>query len=80
MSGRRTDHAPATLSVLVSVRCLECGEIYPKPVQGGTVKQNPGCPSCGYVGWLPVTVPAPAPLSRRRSAAGLRRGRPARSS
>ena len=41
-----------------SVRCLECGEVYSKPRAGGTVRMNPGCPLCGYVGWLPLTRPA----------------------
>jgi phage FluMu protein Com len=36
------------------VRCLECGEVYVKPVAGGTVERNPGCPRCEYVGWVPV--------------------------
>jgi NAD-dependent SIR2 family protein deacetylase len=40
-----------------SVRCLECGEVYAKPLAGGTVEQNPGCPLCGYVGWIPLTRP-----------------------
>jgi ribosomal protein S27AE len=35
------------------VRCLECGTTYVKPVDGGTVSENPGCPRCGYVGWIP---------------------------
>jgi hypothetical protein len=59
--------APA-LSVLESVRCLECSEIYSKPVAGGTVNKNPGCPACGYVGWIPLSLPQDARL--RRSAAG----------
>jgi hypothetical protein len=52
-------HSRATLAVLEGVRCLECGEIYskPKPAPGGTVDQNPGCPLCGYVGWIPLTLP-----------------------
>lgn len=45
------------LSLLESVLCLECGEVYAKPSFGGTVEQNPGCPMCGYVGWLPVKLP-----------------------
>ena len=45
------------LAVLESVRCLDCGEIYSKPARGGTAAANPGCPSCGYVGWLSVTIP-----------------------
>ena len=39
-----------------TVTCLECGTNYPKPVNGGTTARNPGCPSCGYVGWLEVEV------------------------
>ena len=57
--------ARSHLALLQTVRCLECGEVYSKPVEGGTVSQNPGCPSCGYVGWLSLSLPAP-----RRSAAG----------
>ena len=45
------------LAVLENVRCLECSEVYAKPLDGGTVEKNPGCPVCGYVGWIPVTVP-----------------------
>lgn len=53
-----TAHAlvPA-LAVLESVRCLECGDVYSKPAAGGTVQKNPGCPTCGYVGWIPVSLP-----------------------
>ena len=54
--------------VLESVRCLECGEVYSKPSAGGTVQKNPGCPCCGYVGWIPLSVPESAP---RRFVAGL---------
>lgn len=69
-------HAAAKqLAVLESVRCLECSEIYSKPVAGGTVQKNPGCPTCGYVGWIPLSVPEESP---RRSGAGLRPRRPAR--
>jgi hypothetical protein len=59
--------APA-LSVLESVRCLECSEIYSKPVAGGTVHKNPGCPACGYVGWIPLSLPQES--RPRHSAAG----------
>jgi hypothetical protein len=38
--------------VVESVRCLACGVAYAKPVDGGTVRENPGCPECGYVGWM----------------------------
>jgi hypothetical protein len=50
-------HVGSPLRLLESVRCLECGEIYAKPVAGGTVQKNPGCPLCGYVGWIPITRP-----------------------
>jgi predicted nucleic acid-binding Zn-ribbon protein len=55
------DIAAHMLSVLESVRCLECGEIYSKPVAGGTVQKNPGCPTCGYVGWIPISLPRELP-------------------
>lgn len=45
------------LAVFESVRCLECGEVYSKPAAGGTVQKNPGCPTCGYVGWIPISLP-----------------------
>jgi hypothetical protein len=45
------------LVVFESVRCLECGEVYSKPFAGCTVHKNPGCPGCGYVGWIPLTLP-----------------------
>jgi hypothetical protein len=52
-----------SLRALESVRCLECSGIYSKPAGGSTVQQNPGCPECGYVGWIPVSLPAEsAPL------------------
>ena len=44
---------------LQSVRCLECAEVYTKPRGRGTMASNPGCPECGYVGWLAVNVPKP---------------------
>ena len=47
------------------VRCLSCGAAYPKPSHGGTVRANPGCPDCGYVGW--VLASSLTPLERRRS-------------
>jgi ribosomal protein S27AE len=53
------------------VRCLECGETYSKLAQGGTVSSNPGCPSCGYLGWILATIPAlpdVTPDGPRRSA------------
>ena len=43
---------PMNLTVLKSVHCLECGAVYGKPSGRGTVRANPGCPDCGYVGWV----------------------------
>jgi hypothetical protein len=36
------------------VVCLECGTAYGKPSGSGTSRRNPGCPACGYVGWIGV--------------------------
>jgi hypothetical protein len=60
------------LSLMESVRCLECGEIYSKPAAGGTVQTNPGCPVCEYVGWIPLRLPRERSLPLR-SAAGPQR-------
>jgi hypothetical protein len=40
------------IAAIERVRCLSCGGAYAKPVRGGTVYANPGCPDCGYVGWV----------------------------
>jgi len=50
------------------VRCLDCGSTYSKPAGGGTMRRNPGCPRCGYVGW--VALSRPDPDEQPRSAAG----------
>jgi hypothetical protein len=42
------------LQLLSSVRCLACATVYPKPSSLGTAESNPGCPRCGYVGWVPA--------------------------
>jgi len=42
------------LSPVNVVRCLGCAIVYSKPEGGGTAQSNPGCPKCGYVGWLPA--------------------------
>jgi hypothetical protein len=69
-SGSSGDGGPE-LAIVESVRCLECGAVYAKPRAGGTVRENPGCPECGYVGWV-ATAPAAfsEDWSPRRSAAG----------
>ena len=72
----RRETEPA-LTLLESVRCLECGGVYAKPSAGGTVEQNPGCPDCGYIGWLAASIPVSGGLVLRRSGAGRpRRLRP----
>jgi hypothetical protein len=62
--------AGPTFTVLESVRCLECGAVYSKPAGGGTVRENPGCPECGYVGWVVAGVPFNEDALPHRSAAG----------
>ncbi len=53
------------------VRCLDCSTTYAKPADGGTVHENPGCPRCGYLGWIATSVPS-APVGQGRSGAGPR--------
>ena len=64
----------SVLSVLESVRCLECGAVYSKPADGGTVRENPGCPDCGYVGWVRFTATPASEQPQRRSVAGRQPG------
>jgi hypothetical protein len=52
------------LAVVQEVRCLACGTVYAKP-RGSTVSHNPGCPECGYVGWLSARVPVSEEFERR---------------
>jgi hypothetical protein len=68
-----TDVTP-NLSLIESVRCLQCAAVYARPAGGGTMRANPGCPECGYVGWLAVSVPFSEDVAERRFFAGrLRR-------
>jgi hypothetical protein len=60
-----------------SVRCLDCGTVYSKPLDGGTVSTNPGCPECGYLGWLSSSIPFSEDAPRHRSDADRRLGRSA---
>lgn len=61
--------APFKLTALEPVRCLDCGTEYAKPTGGGTLSTNPGCPGCGYVGWLPSAVSLNGSWRRDRFAA-----------
>ena len=45
------------LAGIERVRCLGCSASYVKPAGGGTVSANPGCPECGYVGWVREQMP-----------------------
>jgi predicted nucleic acid-binding Zn-ribbon protein len=62
------NRAGPSLAVVETVRCLECGAVYSKPAGGGTVRANPGCPECGYLGWLSTSIPFSEDAPRRRSA------------
>jgi len=57
-------------TLVTTVHCLSCGATYGKPEGRGTVKTNPGCPECGYLGW----EPAGAGPESSASATPLRRG------
>lgn len=65
------------LDVAERVRCLDCGAVYAKPAGGGTVRGNPGCPECGYIGWLAVNIPVNRGLSQHRFFEGRLRHRSA---
>jgi hypothetical protein len=65
-----SDYEGRPLGVVEDVRCLECGTVYGKPKGGSTVTKNPGCPECGYVGWIAASVPVSVEFERRRFAAG----------
>jgi hypothetical protein len=61
------DEDARPLSRINRVRCLGCGIVYVKPTGGGTVSANPGCPDCGYVGWVLETSPVKQDASQIRS-------------
>ena len=67
------------LDVVETVRCLECGTVYGRPRRGGTARQNPGCPECGYVGWILAATPVSEERRRRRFDGGRPRLRRAQS-
>ena len=58
------------LALVVTVKCLSCGVSYAKPGGGGTVRTNPGCPECGYLGWADDASLVTPACARPRSAAG----------
>ena len=74
MGDRESSKQAPKLEVLETVRCLGCGAVYSKPARGGTVTVNPGCPDCGYLGWL--TTSSATALALRHRFAGDPRRRP----
>lgn len=66
---------PRPLPRIERVRCLSCSASYVKPAGGGTVSANPGCPDCGYVGWVLEQVPVTADALPTRFVADRRRRR-----
>jgi hypothetical protein len=66
---------PDGLIAVERVRCLECGTTYVKPCGGNTMRRNPGCPRCSYVGWISAFVPDKPDSEPRRSVPPLRRVR-----
>jgi hypothetical protein len=65
--------ADDTVVQIERVCCLECGTNYMKPTEGRTAQCNPGCPTCGYLGWISAVVPMEPP------GAGATPARPPRS-
>ena len=49
VTGVRVPRPPA-----LSVRCLGCGQVYVKPIDGAAPAGAHACPGCGYVGWIPA--------------------------
>jgi hypothetical protein len=66
------------LTAVESVCCLECGKEYTKPTGGGTLSTNPGCPHCGYVGWVPNSAPLSEGWRRARFGGDRRQRRAAK--
>jgi hypothetical protein len=65
MGDRESSKQAPKLEVLQTVRCLGCGAVYSKPARGGTVTVNPGCPDCGYLGWLTTSLATALALRHR---------------
>ena len=65
-------YAGQVVRAFATVSCLDCGITYSKPMGRGTAAANPGCPECGYLGWLPFSG-GPPPQSRFDADPQLRR-------
>jgi hypothetical protein len=72
MTERDHTNGRADLLLLERVRCLGCGSVYSKPAGGGTASSNPGCPDCGYVGWVSMSLLTEAALPIRFGVGPLR--------
>ena len=64
--------ASVRLRLIEAVCCLGCGAEYAKPSGRGSLVASPGCPACGYVGWVPSRLPVTAASPRGRSDADRR--------
>jgi hypothetical protein len=61
--GMSADDVSQTPPLEIQVFCLACGACYRKPLAGSVVSSNPGCSSCGYLGWV-LDADAPSPFAR----------------
>jgi hypothetical protein len=73
--GANDSEEPRPVARIERVRCLGCSASYVKPVGGGTVSANPGCPECGYVGWVLEQVTVRRDGEPSRSVSGRLRRR-----
>ena len=68
---------PRPTAGIARVRCLGCSAGYLKPAGGGTLSANPGCPECGYVGWVRDQMTVSEDAEPSRSVSGRLRRRTA---
>jgi NAD-dependent SIR2 family protein deacetylase len=58
-------------ATVIRVQCLACGCAYEKPETDRTIRANPGCPECSYLGWMPIKSAVGSPIhsvaDRRRA-------------
>ena len=73
--GVNDSEEPGPFTGIERVCCLSCSASYVKPAGGGTVSANPGCPECGYVGWVLEPFPVTEDAAPLRSFAGRLRRR-----
>jgi hypothetical protein len=66
MGDEGTNQVAPRLELIHRVRCLACSAVYSKPSGGGTATANPGCPECGYVGWVKTNAALTEPSLQHR--------------